>query len=118
LFNSVYYKSKTGEITEFNVLKYNREVGFPKSIYGMCPKPFNIEKAGNCTGEVFSTGPFQAVATSLRGGQDQIQYYFSGDYSKDQGAVDYNNQTKLTTRGNLTWVPNEKFKTEVGLGFT
>jgi TonB-linked SusC/RagA family outer membrane protein len=118
LFNPVYYKSNTGTITEFNVLKYNREVGFPKSIYGMCPRPFDTEKAGNCTGSVFSTGPMNAIAASLRGGQDQIQYYFSGDFSKDQGAVDYNNQSKLSTRANLTWAPGDKLTTEIGLGFT
>ncbi len=118
LFNPVFYKSNTGTITEFNVLKYNRETGFPKSIYGLCPKPFDTEKGGNCTGSIFSTGPVQSLAASLRGGQDQIQYYFSGDYGKDQGAVDYNSQTKLSTRGNLTWSPGAKLTTEVGLGYT
>lgn len=118
LFNPVYYKSTTGAITEVNVLKYAREVGFPQTVYGGCVAPFTTIKNGNCTGNVFSTGALASVGANLRGGSDQIRYFFSGEYDDETGSVSYNNQKKLSTRGNLTWMPNSKLTLDLGLGIT
>jgi TonB-linked SusC/RagA family outer membrane protein len=117
-FNDVYYKAADGTITDFNVLRYNRTVGFPKSIYGLCPAPFDHEVNGNCTGSVFSTGAMRSVSATLRGGADQVKYYFSGEYGHDVGSVSYNNQDKLSSRANLSWVPTEKVTVDIGIGYT
>jgi TonB-dependent SusC/RagA subfamily outer membrane receptor len=40
LFQHSYSRSSTGQIVDANVLAYEREVVFPVSYYGSCPKPF------------------------------------------------------------------------------
>lgn len=115
-FNTVYYKSQAGEIKEVNVLRYGREVGFPQSLYGSCPAPYTTVKNGNCTGSVFSTGALASVGANLRGGMDQVRYFFSGEYDNETGSVSYNNQRKLSARGNITWMPNTKLTLDMGLG--
>ena len=117
-FNTNYYKSASGQLVEVNVLKYGREVGFSKDLYGFCPKPFTTLKGNNCTGSVFSTGAVGSFGASLRGGAEQVRYYFSGDYDDETGSVSYNNQQAFNTRGNLTWLPNPKLTVDVGIGYT
>lgn len=118
LFNTVWYRSAAGTLTEVNVLKYAKEVGFSKDLYGYCPKPFTTRKGNNCVGDVFSTGGVASFGANLRGGAEQVRYYFSGDYDDDQGSVSYNYQQKLSSRGNITWLPTPKLTLDMGLGFT
>ena len=54
LFQHSYYKSATGQIVDANVLKHDREVGFPVSYYGSCPKPYK-QSGDRCKGTPFST---------------------------------------------------------------
>ena len=117
-FNTVWYKSAAGQLVEVNVLKYARETGFSQSVYGMCPKPFDSIKNGNCVGNVFSTGALGSFGANLRGGAEQVRYYFSGDYDDETGSVSYNNQQKLSSRGNITWLPSTKLTVDMGLGYT
>ena len=115
-FNTVWYKAGNGEIREVNVLEQGRTVGFPQSLYGYCPAPYTTLKDGNCTGNVFSTGALASVGANLRGGMDQIRYFFSGEFDNETGSVSYNNQRKMSARGNITWIPSSKLSLDMGLG--
>lgn len=117
-FNTNWYRAANGQLVEVNVLKQAREVGFPQSLYGTCPKPFTTIKNGNCVGNIFSTGGIASFGANLRGGAEQVRYFFSGDYDDEQGSVSYNNQQKLSSRGNITWLPSPKLNLDFGLGYT
>jgi hypothetical protein len=62
--------------------------------------------------------PFRSFGANLRGGAEQVRYYFSGDYDDETGSVSYNNQQKLSSRGNITWLPSTKLTVDMGLGYT
>ena len=59
-----------------------------------------------------------SFGASLRGGAEAVRYYFSGDYDDETGSVSYNNQQKLSSRGNITWLPSTKLTVDMGLGYT
>jgi TonB-linked SusC/RagA family outer membrane protein len=96
LFPPTYYRNAAGEIVEFNVLKND------------------CAEYGNCNW--FRTGQAQSYGAELRGGSEAVQYYFSGDWDRDEGAVPYNWKNKLSGRANLTFVPNERLTADFSLG--
>ena len=58
-----------------------------------------------------------AVGASLSGGSDQLRYYFSTDFNRDEGPVSYNWQNKYSGRANVTYsTPDNKFKVDFSLG--
>ncbi len=115
LFQETYYRDSAGQIQSFNVLRNDRTVGFPVPADGSCPAPY--EKVGDrCKGEVFSTGAPRGYAGSLSGGAETVRYYFSADWDRDEGPVDYNWQNKLTGRGNLSWTPSDQLTIDFGVG--
>ena len=117
LFQSKYYRAADGSVKEFNVLTNDRTVGFPVSLYGYCPDPYKAE-GSSCKGSPFSTGLSSSIGATIGGGTDAIKYFFSGDFEREEGTVSYNWQNKLSTRANINWTPNEKFSTDVGIGYT
>lgn len=96
LFPPTYYRNSAGEIVEFNVLKTD------------------CEDYGNCNW--FQTGLAQSYGAEVRGGSEAVQYYFSGDWDRDEGALSYNWKNKLSGRGNLTYVPNDQLTVDFSLG--
>ncbi len=100
-FPSTYYRCQgtgdctPGEVTEFNVLREDRI------------------RNGN---EWFQTGQAQGYAASVSGGTDEVRYYFSGDWDRDEGIVDYNWQNQMRGRANLNWTPREDFDLQFGVG--
>ncbi|GBD31624.1 TonB-dependent receptor SusC [bacterium HR33] len=96
LFPPTYYKNKAGEIVEFNVLKTD------------------CEEYGNCNW--FVTGHLQSYGAEMRGGSESVQYYFSADWDRDEGAVPYNWKHRLSGRANLTYVPNQALTIDFSLG--
>ena len=85
-----------GDIKEFNVQTFRASRGYP---------------------DIFSTGRPYAGGASVSGGTDQVRYFFSGDYNRDEGAVDYNWQNKLSSRANLSYTSsNAKFRADMSLG--
>ena len=84
-----------GQVTEFNVLREDRL------------------RNGN---EWFQTGLPQGYAASVSGGTESLRYYFSGDWDRDEGVVDYNWQNQLRGRANLNWTPREDIDLQFGLG--
>jgi TonB-linked SusC/RagA family outer membrane protein len=84
------------DIREFNVQTFQTARGFPK---------------------IFSTGTAWGSGTSISGGSEQLRYFFSSDYKRDEGAVDYNWQNKLSNRANLGYSTTDaKFRADVSLG--
>jgi TonB-linked SusC/RagA family outer membrane protein len=83
-----------GEVTEFNVLREDR-----------------IRNGS----EWFQTGYAQGYTASVSGGSDDLRYYFSGDWDRDEGIVDYNWQNQLRGRGNLNWTPRDDLDFNFGL---
>ena len=95
-YPSNYYYSRAGTVEEFNVLNWRRENGYPA---------------------IFRTGSPVGFGASLSGGTDQLRYFFSSDFNRDEGPVDYNWQNKYSARANLTYsAPNDKFKVDLSLG--
>ncbi|MDH3272524.1 MAG: TonB-dependent receptor, partial [Gemmatimonadota bacterium] len=100
-FPSTYYRCQgtsgdctAGEVTEFNVLREDRI------------------RNGN---EWFQTGYTQGYSASVSGGTDDLRYYFSGDWDRDEGIVDYNWQNQLRGRANLNWTPRDDLDLNFGL---
>ncbi|HEV8365921.1 MAG TPA: TonB-dependent receptor plug domain-containing protein, partial [Gemmatimonadaceae bacterium] len=84
------------DIREFNVIKFQKQRGFP---------------------DIFSTGTPWGGGGSISGGSDQLRYYFSGDYKREEGAVTYNWQNKFASRANLSYATNDaKFRADITLG--
>jgi TonB-linked SusC/RagA family outer membrane protein len=117
LFQHSYYKSAAGQIVDANVLAHDREVGFPVSYYGTCPKPYT-QSGDMCKGTPFSTGHPQAYQAQVSGGVEGLNYYFFGGFDRDEGAVDYNWKNRLSGRSNVTYMPNQKISLDFGLSYT
>ena len=84
------------DIKEFNVQHFLASRGFPK---------------------IFSTGTPVGGGGSISGGTDQLRYFFSSDYKRDEGAVDYNWQNKFSSRANLGFSSaDSKFRIDLSLG--
>jgi TonB-linked SusC/RagA family outer membrane protein len=84
------------DIREFNVLKFRESRGYP---------------------DVFRTGNPYAGGANISGGTDQLRYYVSADYNREEGAVDYNWQNKFASRANLSYATTgAKFRADVSLG--
>ncbi|MBL8986773.1 MAG: TonB-dependent receptor [Gemmatimonadetes bacterium] len=93
-----YYSRRDQAVKEFRVLDFNRDRGFPSP---------------------FSTGTPIAMGGSLAGGTEQLRYFFSADFNRDEGYVDYNWQNKYAGRANLTYsTTDNKFKVDFSVGTT
>ena len=97
-----YYLKRGGDyrnpadIKEFNVQLFERARGYP---------------------DIFRTGTPIAGGGSISGGTDQLRYFFSTDFNRDEGPVDYNWQNKYSGRANLSYASiDSKFKIDLSLG--
>ena len=116
LFGDTYFRNAAGEVEAFNVLRRDREVGFSTSVYGgTCPAPYR-QDGERCKGEVFRTGVPRSYLGSVSGGSENLRYYFSGGWAREEGPVAYNWQNKLNGRGNMSWSPSEKITVDFGVG--
>jgi hypothetical protein len=82
-------------------------------------KEFNVQKFQTARGypDIFRTGTPWGGGANISGGSDQLRYFFSGDYNRDEGPVDYNWQNKFSTRSNLGYTSqNAKFRADLSLG--
>ena len=53
--------------------------------------------------DIFTNGIPKGVGASISGGTDRLSYFFSADYNRDEGYLDYNRQNKYNARGNITY---------------
>jgi TonB-linked SusC/RagA family outer membrane protein len=105
-YPSNYFYSQIDKVVkEFDVLKFNTEEGIDCSP--------SIAKPG-CS--PFSTGTPWALGASLNGGTEAVRYHLAADYARDEGAVDYNWQNKLSTRANIGYT-STKFTVDASLGY-
>ena len=88
-------KCTPGTVASFNVLQIDRDV------YG---------------NEWFQTGHSQSYGADVTGGTQQITYYVSADWDRDEGVVSYNWKNRMSGRANLTYTPSEKMELNFGLG--
>lgn len=84
-----------GEVTPVNILKIDRD------IYG---------------NEWFQAGHAQSYGADVTGGTQQIAYFVSADWDRDEGAVAYNWRNRMSGRANLTYTPGESLRMRFGLG--
>ncbi len=83
-----------GEVVEFNVLREDRV------------------RNGN---EWFQNGHPQGYSASVNGGSESLNYFFSLDWDRDEGIVDYNWQNQLGGRANLSWQAREDLNLQFGI---
>ena len=88
-------KCTPGQVSSFNILQIDRD------IYG---------------NEWFQTGHAQSYGADVTGGTQQITYYVSADWDRDEGVVPYNWKNRMSGRANLTYTPSEKLELNFGLG--
>ncbi|MGH7506049.1 MAG: TonB-dependent receptor domain-containing protein, partial [Longimicrobiales bacterium] len=69
----------------------------------------------NGPGSPFRTGHNQAYGASVRGGTEEVQYYLSGDWNRNEGVVSYNWQNKLNLRSNLGFVLGDQLDLQFNL---
>ena len=93
--SNYYYSQVSHQVQEFDVLKFNKENGF---------------------GSPFSTGTPWGVGASLNGGTESVRYHISGDWARDEGAVDYNWQNKFSGRANIGYT-SPKFSVDASMGY-
>ncbi|HET9986417.1 MAG TPA: SusC/RagA family TonB-linked outer membrane protein [Longimicrobiales bacterium] len=104
LFPPVYYKNSQGQIVEFNVLRSDRVTGeYPGDTISYGPW--------------FRTGHPQTYEGSISGATEQLSYYVSGGFDRDEGAVTYNWKNRLNGRANLSYTPSDKVSLDVGLSY-
>ena len=88
-------KCTPGTVASFNVLEIDRDV------YG---------------NEWFQTGHSQSYGADVTGGTQQITYYVSADWDRDEGPVEYNWKNRMSGRANLTYTPSDRLELNFGLG--
>ncbi len=64
------------------------------------------------------TGHEQTYGGSLRGGVEDITYYFSGEWSSQEGSLPNNELGRLNVRGNFNVSPSERLDISVSNGFS
>ena len=95
-YGSRWYLSHDGTVKEYNVQKVNLDMGYPP---------------------IFSTGVPVNAGASLSGGSNQIGYFLSGDFHRNEGMLSYDWQNKYNVRANIGYrTANDKFKVEASLG--
>jgi TonB-linked SusC/RagA family outer membrane protein len=84
------------DIREFNVQRFQAERGYP---------------------DIFSTGEPWGGGASISGGTEQINYFVTANYNRDEGAVHYNWQNKFSGRANVGWRRTDgKLSVDLSLG--
>mgnify|MGYP006284556679 CR=1 FL=1 len=86
---------QAGEVVEFNVLRHDQQV------YG---------------NDWFQWGPSQSYDASLSGGSEEIRYFFSGGFTRDEGVLPTNWKRKLNARANLNWAPTGDLGVQFRMG--
>jgi TonB-linked SusC/RagA family outer membrane protein len=67
---------------------------------------------------MFSQGNRNRFGASVRGGNESIRYFVSGQYEDEQGTVYYNTQEKINLRANLDAALAETVDLSVSVGYT
>ncbi len=98
-FPNVFYERgglfSGGEIVEVNVLEEDLKQGL---------------------GPWFHTGHLQSYGAAVNGGSEEVQYYVSADWGRDQGIVPYNWKNSMSGRANVSYQPGSTLDFKFSLG--
>ncbi len=88
-------KCTPGTVASFNVLEIDRDV------YG---------------NEWFQAGHVQSYGADVTGGSQEITYFVSADWDRDEGVVEYNWKNRMSGRANVRYTPSDELTLDFGLG--
>ncbi|MGH7720949.1 MAG: TonB-dependent receptor plug domain-containing protein, partial [Gemmatimonadaceae bacterium] len=66
----------------------------------------------------FSTGGGERVGLSVAGGTDRVTYFFSTDYGRESGVIDYNTQDRVGFRANVAAQVRDNLNLTFTSGYT
>jgi TonB-dependent starch-binding outer membrane protein SusC len=66
---------------------------------------------------LIQNGPFQSYNAEVQGGASRASYFVSGDYSREVGSIQPNDQTKGNIRLNVNWNASDKLSFDVHSAF-
>lgn len=103
---------------------------FNSTDYAYCPN--RSAAAGDCTQDgvatfntlldarttPFSTGNRGRYGMSVRGGNDRVTYFVSGELGDETGVVNYNTLDRTTVRANLNAAVNDEVDLAITTGYT
>jgi TonB-linked SusC/RagA family outer membrane protein len=109
---------------------YTPDGGFNSTDYERCPN--RSAAAGDCIQDgtatfntlsdprttPFSTGNRARYGGSVRGGNERVTYYISGEFQDETGVIEYNTLDKTTVRANLNAAIRDDVDVSVSTGFT
>lgn len=109
---------------------YNANGSFNSDDYARCPN--RSAAAGSCTQDgvavfntltdgrttPFSTGNRSRYGASVRGGNERVTYYFSGETQDETGVINYNTLDKSTVRANINAAIRDDIDVSVSTGYT
>lgn len=84
-----------GEIVEVNVLQLDRDL------------------RGQ---EWFRVGRQPSVGADIQGGNETVRYFFSGDWSREEGYVPYNWQNRVSARSNVGYTVSDQLNIDFNFG--
>ncbi len=65
----------------------------------------------------FVSGYREAYGISAAGGSENVNYYISGDYDREQGVIAWNNDQRVNMRANLNAQLRNNLNVSVGIGY-
>jgi TonB-dependent starch-binding outer membrane protein SusC len=65
----------------------------------------------------FITGHHGAYGTSVTGGSDQVTYYFSGNFDKQQGVFEINTENRASGRANISVQLRDNWNVQIGTSY-
>lgn len=89
--------------------------GLPEPYF---PDPSAVGPGTDWQDEIFQTAPIQNYQLTASGGADQIAYYFSGNYIRQQGAIQKSNYDRFTLRLNNDFRMTDRFRLGNNINFT
>jgi TonB-linked SusC/RagA family outer membrane protein len=92
---SYWRNPRTGEIEELNIVRQERERGTP----------------------IFRTGHDQGYDLSFSGGAENVRYYLSGSWERQEGIERFNHLNRWSGRANLTVSPHNSLDVTGSLGY-
>ena len=96
IFPTVWGRDASGELISLNIIQNDIDEGF---------------------GSPFGTGHNQQYSANVSGAADQIRYYVSGSFDRDEGIVPYNWQRQLNARTNFALEPAPEISANLNIGY-
>jgi TonB-dependent SusC/RagA subfamily outer membrane receptor len=96
---------------------FNRQrENYPTKLYPRFTGPDGT-RALDLNETLIENGPYQAYDVSVNGGTGRATYYVSGAFSKEEGSIQPNDQTRGSLRLNVAWSPNDQLNFEARSSF-